>query len=68
MAREEIEIEISPTGKVTARTIGIKGPRCLDIAELLARIVGREEGRTLTSEYYEAEEQVQRHIEVRERW
>jgi len=68
MAREEIEIEISPTGKVTARTIGVKGPRCLDLAELLARIVGREETRTLTSEYYEAEEHVQRHIEVRERW
>ena len=25
MAREELEIEISPSGKVTARTIGIKG-------------------------------------------
>ena len=45
MAREELEIEISPSGKVTARTIGIKGPRCLDLADLLARIVGREESR-----------------------
>ena len=43
--REELEIEIGPSGKVTARTIGIKGPRCLDVAELLARIVGREESR-----------------------
>ena len=32
MANEEFEIEISPTGKVTIRTIGIKGPRCLDYA------------------------------------
>ena len=54
MAREELEIEISPSGKVTARTIGIKGPRCLDLADFLARIVGREESRQLTSEYYEA--------------
>ena len=68
MAREELEIEISPSGKVTARTIGIKGARCLDLAEFLARIVGREESRELTSEYYEAAEQVQEHIDVKQRW
>jgi hypothetical protein len=68
MAKEELEIEISPSGRVTARTIGIKGPRCLDLAELLARIVGREESRELTSEYYEAAEQVQEHIDVKQRW
>jgi len=67
MAKEEIEIEISPSGKVTARTIGIKGPRCLDVADLLARIVGREESRTLTSEYYEAEERVQDQIHLKQR-
>jgi hypothetical protein len=67
MAREELEIEISPSGKVTARTIGIKGARCLDLADLLARIVGREESRELTSEYYEAAEQVQEHIDVKQR-
>lgn len=67
MAKEEIEIEISPSGKVTARTIGIKGPRCLDVAELLARIVGREESRTLTSEYYEAEEKTREQVELKQR-
>ncbi len=67
MAKEEIEIEIGPTGKVTARTIGIKGPRCLDVAELLARIVGREESRELTSEYYETESHVQQHLDVKQR-
>jgi len=67
MAREELEIEISPAGKVTARTIGIKGARCLDVAEFLARIVGREESRELTSEYYEATEQVQQQIDVKQR-
>ncbi len=68
MAREELEIEIGTSGKVTARTIGIKGPRCLDLAEMLARIVGREESRQLTSEYYEASEQVQEHVDVKQRW
>ncbi len=67
MAKEEIEIEIGPTGKVTVRTIGIKGPACLDYAELFARIVGREESRQLTNEYYEAATEVQRHLEVRQR-
>ena len=67
MAREEIEIEISPSGKVTARTIGVKGPRCLDLADMLARIVGREESRELTREYYEAAEQVQERVNVKQR-
>ena len=67
MAKEELEIEISPSGKVTARTIGIKGSRCLDVAEFLAQIVGRVESRQLTSEYYEATEQVQQHVEVKQR-
>lgn len=67
MAKEELEIEISPTGKVTVRTIGIKGARCIDAAETIARIVGREEERELTSEYYEAEQHVQQHQDVRNR-
>lgn len=70
MAKEEIEIQISPSGKVTVRTIGIKGKRCIDIAELLARVIGREESRELTSEYYEAEvhQQSQDQINVKQRW
>jgi hypothetical protein len=67
MANEEFEIEISPTGKVTVRTIGIKGPQCLDYAEMFAQILGREESRELTSEYYEASTEVRRHIDVRHR-
>ncbi len=64
MAKEELEIEISPSGKVTARTVGVKGPRCLDLADLLARIVGREESRTLTHEYYETEQQVTDRVDL----
>jgi hypothetical protein len=67
MANEEFEIEISPSGKVTVRTIGIKGPQCLDYAEMFAQILGREESRELTSEYYEASTEVRRHIDVRHR-
>ena len=67
MPREELEIEIGPTGKVTARTIGVKGARCLDLADMLARLVGREESRQLTHEYYEAETQVEERVDVKQR-
>ncbi len=67
MAREEIEIEISSSGKVTARTIGVKGAACLDLADMLAKIVGKEVSRRLTSEYYEAEEHVNDEIRIHQR-
>jgi Protein of unknown function (DUF2997) len=67
MEHEELEIEIGAEGKVTVRTIGIKGTRCLDIAEAVARIVGREESRQLTDEYYENDLQVQTHVEQKVR-
>jgi hypothetical protein len=67
MNDEEIEIEISADGKVVVRTLGIKGPRCLDVAEAIAQIVGREESRELTEEYYEAGIQVQSQVQQRVR-
>jgi hypothetical protein len=50
---EEIEIEIDAAGKVTIRTHGIKGASCLDAVEALVKLLGREESRELTGEYYE---------------
>jgi Protein of unknown function (DUF2997) len=67
MSDEQIEIEISADGKVTVRTLGIKGPRCLDIAEAIALIVGREESRTLTEEYHEVGIQAHTHVEQKVR-
>ena len=57
MDDEELEIVIAADGKVTVMTHGIKGPRCLDVAEAMARLIGREESRRLTDEYHEAEVQ-----------
>ena len=48
------------------RTVGIKG-RDADVAEAIARIVGREESRQLTDEYYEAGNQAHSHVEQRVR-
>jgi hypothetical protein len=67
MAREELEIEIDAQGRVTIHTIGFKGKRCLDEAEALVRILGREESRQLTNEYYETEQSVQAHVDVHHR-
>ena len=66
MAQEELEIEIAPDGKVTVTTRGIKGPACMDYADLMAQILGREEQRQKTAEYYETEEQVQRHVSLKQ--
>jgi hypothetical protein len=60
---EEFEIEISPAGKVTVRTKGVKGEACLDYAELFAQIIGKEEARSLTNEYYETGQETERHVE-----
>jgi hypothetical protein len=67
MEHEELEIDIGADGKVTVRTIDIKGTRCLDIAEAVARMVGREESRQLTDEYYENDLQIQTHVEQKVR-
>ena len=63
MDHEELEIEIDAAGKVTIRTVGIKGTRCLDVAEAVARIVGPETSRQLTDEYYENDVQIQSHVD-----
>ena len=65
MAQEELEIEIDAQGRVQVRTIGIKGARCLDYAEALARILGREESRQMTNEFYEAEQTTRTHVDVK---
>jgi hypothetical protein len=67
MAQEELEIEISPSGKVTVRTKGIKGPACMEYADMLARIIGREEHREKTAEYYETGIEIARHVNVKQK-
>jgi len=67
MAQEEMEIEISPDGKVTVTTKGIKGPACMQYADLMVQILGREEHREKTAEFYEAGQQVERRVDVKQR-
>jgi hypothetical protein len=67
MAQEELEIEIGPDGKVTVTTKGIKGPACMDYADLVARIIGREESREKTAEHYETAAEAVRHVDIKQR-
>jgi len=68
MAKEEFEIELDRDGKVTIKTIGIKGPRCVDAAEALALLIGREEARQLTGEYYEVDQEVSGQVDIRQQY
>ena len=65
MQRPEFEIVINKTGQVTATVMGVKGARCLEYAELLKQIVGHEERRELTAEYYVPDGQVRIQAEAR---
>lgn len=52
MERPEFVITIGKDGKVTVQVKGTSGKRCLELADLIKEIVGREDKRTLTAEYY----------------
>jgi hypothetical protein len=58
MDRPEFEITISKSGRVTVEVKGVKGARCLQYADLIKEIVGREDHRRLTNDYYAQEGQV----------
>jgi hypothetical protein len=67
MERPELEITIDKAGKMKVHVKGVKGQRCIEMAELLKEIVGREDERRLTAEFYEQEGQVRIHTQVKDR-
>ncbi|MBM4319993.1 MAG: DUF2997 domain-containing protein [Deltaproteobacteria bacterium] len=52
MERPELLITIDKEGKVRVQVQGVSGERCLELADLVKEIVGIEEQRQLTGEYY----------------
>jgi len=52
MKRHEIEILVDLEGTVTGTVVGIKGPSCRAIIDVLAEI-GRTESAAPTGEYYQ---------------
>lgn len=66
MDRPEFIITISKTGQVTVEVKGVKGSRCLQYADLIKEIVGKEDSRQLTNEYYAQDGQVRIDTRVRD--
>lgn len=58
MDQPEFEIEIRPNGEVKVRVKGVSGQQCMNYADMLADIVGKEKSRERTSEYYEQDHAV----------
>ena len=52
MGQPEFEITIGKDGKVNVRVSGAEGAHCMKLADLIRDIVGKEQSRELTSEYY----------------
>ena len=52
MAQPEFDIAIGKDGKVTVKVSGVSGQECIALTDMLKEIVGREDGRELTPEYY----------------
>lgn len=52
MSQPEFDISIGKDGKVTVRVTGSSGQECLALSDMLKEIIGREESRSLTSEFY----------------
>ena len=51
--KHELELFISEDGELKVHIKGIKGPGCVKILDNLAKELGTQKGRNLTSEYYE---------------
>lgn len=55
MAKQELEIVISPAGDVRITVNGMKGKKCVDLTQSLEEAIGHVVERTLKPEYYESE-------------
>jgi hypothetical protein len=65
MDRPEVDIRIGPDGKVTVEVKGVRGGKCLELADAIREIVGIEDSRRLTAEAHEPEGKVRIDAKVR---
>ena len=64
--KHEIDIEISPSGKVEVHVKGAKGKKCLDYVQIFSAI-GKVSEQQTTGEYYEPETPVSLTDQIRNR-
>ncbi|MFA6135156.1 MAG: DUF2997 domain-containing protein [Phycisphaerae bacterium] len=67
MQQPEFDITIGKDGKLKIHVKGAQGAKCLELADLVRDIVGKEESRQLTSEYYDPGPNVRMNVDVRNR-
>jgi len=67
MERPEFDITIDKSGKLKVHVKGAHGAQCLELADLIRDIIGKEDSRQLTTEYYGGDAQVRMNVEVRNR-
>lgn len=67
MAQPQFDIQIGKDGKVKLKVSGASGAECIALTDMLKQIVGTEESRELTPEYYGSPGQVRLsdHVEGR---
>lgn len=65
MEHPEFDITISRTGKVKVHVKGVKGQRCIELADLIKEIIGQEDERELTSDYYALDGKVRIQTQVK---
>jgi hypothetical protein len=64
--KHELEIEISPTGEIQLKVKGVAGEGCLELTRALEEELGIVVEREKTSEYYQAEVDVEETVTVGE--
>ncbi|CAG1004118.1 hypothetical protein PHYC_03116 [Phycisphaerales bacterium] len=52
MSAPQFDIRIDKAGKLTVKVSGVSGEECMRLSDMLAEIVGREDSREKTSEFY----------------
>jgi hypothetical protein len=69
MAKPEFDITIGKDGKVRIKVHGVSGKECIALTDMLREIVGKEDSRQLTSEYYgnPGAVRIDTHVETRTR-
>ena len=67
MGRPEFDITIGKDGKVRLKISGARGEECMKLADLVREIVGREDSRQKTADYYADDGKVRTTGQVRPR-
>lgn len=67
MAIPEFDVTIGKDGKLRVEVKGSQGKACMELADLVREIIGKEDGREITSEYYNGPEQVRMNVNVKNR-